>query len=212
MLAALVAAAGSTDGLPSLAVTGAKRSGLGNGLPSAATRKSESPGVAYYGAPATSCRAGRPTSSTATTVFHIVNNVAGLGLLALSSSMAGAQGKPAACELGRLRVTAAGWGGAAFAAGLATAIGLLSAVAYSHLGQSCAALEGSDFKLHGLWCQTVGARRAWVLDLLVAHICLRTCVMYSNFIGDTVTSFASAAGVSARLNRRWPLVVSFIQH
>ena len=124
---------------------------------------------------------------TASSVFNLVNNVAGAGLLTLSGGMPGAGGKAGV--------------GAGPAGIMGVGLCLLSAFMFSKIGKCCEALGVSDFR--GLWCATIGPNSAWVIDLCIAQMCLSSCIIYSGIIGDIFTSLGRAAGVAASLKHRW---------
>lgn len=126
-------------------------------------------------------------ATAASSIFNLVNNVAGAGLLTLSSGMAaGASGK-----------AGVGTGPAGLIGG---GLGLLSAFTFSKIGKCCEALGVPDFR--GLWCLTIGPKSAWMIDLCIAQMCLSACIIYSGIIGDTFTSLFSAAGVAEAFNQR----------
>uniref|UniRef100_A0A7S2W7H7 Amino acid transporter transmembrane domain-containing protein n=1 Tax=Rhizochromulina marina TaxID=1034831 RepID=A0A7S2W7H7_9STRA len=120
-------------------------------------------------------------ASPATSVFNLVNNVAGAGLLTLSAGMAGGVGSVPATAI-------------------ASVLGFLSWFTFTVLGGCCSALNVADFR--GLWCLTIGKDSAWVIDLSIFFMCFSACVIYSGIIRDILTSLAITVGIPSSLNFR----------
>ena len=113
-------------------------------------------------------------SSPATSIFNLVNNVAGAGLLTLSAGMAGGVGSGPAAIIG-------------------VALGAMSAYTFAAVGTCCEALNVKDFR--GLWCKTIGESSAFAIDAAISVMCLSACVIYSGIIADVVTSLVATAGL-----------------
>jgi amino acid permease len=113
-------------------------------------------------------------SSPATSIFNLVNNVAGAGLLTLSAGMAGGVGSGPAAIIG-------------------VALGAMSAYTFAAVGTCCEALKVKDFR--GLWCKTIGESSAFAIDAAISVMCLSACVIYSGIIADVVTSLVATAGL-----------------
>ena len=113
-------------------------------------------------------------------VFNLVNNVAGAGILTLSSGMIGT-----------------GWIPALLICAL---LGLLSAHCFAIVGQACELTKETSFK--GLWKTTIGQQSAWMVDAIIAVMCVACCIIYSGILGDVFTPLLAQAGVPSQFNGR----------
>ena len=114
-------------------------------------------------------------------IFNLVNNVAGAGILSLSAGQA----------------KGTGW---IPSIGISTALGLLSARTFVMVGEACDWLEEGDFK--GLWARTMGPSTTWVVDTLIAVLCVAVCIIYAGVLGDVFTPLLAQAGLPDRYNSR----------
>lgn len=129
-------------------------------------------------------------SSMASSVFNLVNNVAGAGLLALSAGQA----------------AGTGWVPSVL---IATALGLLSAHTFILIGEACEATGESDFK--GLWTKTLGGSTTWVVDAIISTLCLAVGVIYAGILGDVFTGlFGQYNLVPKQHNHRSTNIIAII--
>lgn len=117
---------------------------------------------------------GGGESTPATSIFNLVNNVAGAGILTLSAGMAGGVGSVPAATIGIV-------------------LGVISAYTFAAVGTSCEALQVKDFR--GLWCKTIGESSSFTIDAAISVMCLSACVIYSGIIADVVTSLVATANL-----------------
>ena len=54
----------------------------------------------------------------------------------------------------------------------------------------------------GLWAKTIGEKTTWIVDTLIAVLCLAVSIIYSGVIGDVFTPLLAQAGVPAKYNSR----------
>jgi len=120
-------------------------------------------------------------ASVSSSVFNLVNNVAGAGILTLSSGVASGTGLIPAIII---------------CAGLAA----LSGHCFAIIGEACEMTGESDFK--GLWKRTIGEKSAYLVDLMIAVMCLSCSVIYSGILGDVFTPLLKQAGVLDQWNGR----------
>lgn len=121
------------------------------------------------------------SSSILGSVFNLVNNVAGAGILTLSSGMASGTGFVTASIICAI-------------------LGLLSGHCFAIVGEACELTKQSDFK--GLWRTTIGSNTAWIVDAIIAVMCVACAIIYSGILGDVFTPLLSQAGVPAIYNGR----------
>jgi len=120
-------------------------------------------------------------ASISSSVFNLVNNVAGAGILTLSSGVASGTGLiPAIMICGILAA--------------------LSGHCFSIIGEACELTGEVDFK--GLWKRTIGERSAYLVDLMIAVMCLSCSVIYSGILGDVFTPLLKQAGFPDQWNVR----------
>lgn len=125
-------------------------------------------------------------STIASSVFTLVNNVAGAGILTLSAGMAPGGGS--------------GNTGYATAVIICAVLGLLSGHCFAIVGEACEMTDQADFK--GLWKTTIGEDSAWAVDAIIAVMCLACSIIYSGILGDVFTSLLARAGFPAQYNGR----------
>ena len=114
-------------------------------------------------------------------VFNLINNVAGAGILTLSAGMAGGTGWVPAIAICAL-------------------LGAISAHTFNTIGAACELTGEADFK--GLWSRTIGQDSTYMVDSIVAIMCLACAVIYSGILGDVFTPLLDSAGVPPRWNTR----------
>jgi amino acid permease len=117
----------------------------------------------------------------ASSVFNLVNNVAGAGILALAAGKAGGTG----------------WIPAIL---ICTILGALSAHSFIIIGEACELTGERDFK--GLWSRTIGVKTTYIVDSMIAIMCLAASVIYSGILGDVCTPLLARAGLAAKYNSR----------
>lgn len=120
-------------------------------------------------------------SSIAASVFNLVNNVAGAGILTLAAGKA----------LGT------GWIPSVL---ICTVLGAISCYTFSIVGFSCEITKQKDFK--GLWAVTLGEKSTYVVDLMISILCIACSVIYSGILGDVFTPLFDKAGLPAKYNIR----------
>ena len=119
--------------------------------------------------------------SSSASIFNLVNNMAGAGILTLSSGVARGTGSIPAIVI-------------------CSVLGFLSAHCVSMVGESCELTGESDFK--GLWGRTMGEKSTYVVDSMIAILCLSCAVVYSGILGDVFTPLLRQAGFPDHLNGR----------
>lgn len=113
--------------------------------------------------------------------MSIVNNVAGAGILTLSAGMA----------------PGTGW---IPAIAICAALGAASGHCFAIIGEACELTGEADFK--GLWKKTISKESAYLVDAMIAIMCLACSVIYSGILGDVFTPLLDQAGLPARFNGR----------
>eukprot|EP00980_Cylindrotheca_fusiformis_P004803 scaffold1028_cov135-Cylindrotheca_fusiformis.AAC.13 len=126
-------------------------------------------------------------ATTAASVFNLVNNVAGAGILTLSAAMASGTGLFPALAI------------CAF-------LGSISAHCFSLIGTACELTGEGDFK--GLWGRTIGENSTILVDATIALMCLSACVIYSGILGDVFTPLLAQAGLPEQFNGRTTNIVA----
>lgn len=117
----------------------------------------------------------------ASSIFNLVNNVAGAGILTLAA--------------GKAKGT--GWIPAIL---ICAVLGAISTHTFCIIGESCEITGEQDFK--GLWGRTIGEKSTYVVDSMIAIMCLAVSVIYSGILGDVFTPLLERAGLPASLNGR----------
>lgn len=120
-------------------------------------------------------------STILSSVFNLVNNVAGAGLLTLSAGMATGTGYLTAMIICAI-------------------LGLLSGHCFAIVGEACELTKQGDFK--GLWKTTIGSDSAWIVDAIIAVMCVACSIIYSGILGDVFTPLLAQAGFPAQYNGR----------
>jgi sodium-coupled neutral amino acid transporter 11 len=120
-------------------------------------------------------------STVMASVFNLVNNVAGAGILTLSAGMA----------------SGSGWIPAIL---ICVGLGALSAHSFSIIGDACEMTGQEDFK--GLWSKTIGESTTYLVDAMIAVMCIACCVIYSGILGDVFTPLLTIIGFPDRFNGR----------
>eukprot|EP00934_Nitzschia_sp_Nitz4_P003318 Nitzschia sp. Nitz4//scaffold157_size52427//19074//20727//NITZ4_006839-RA/size52427-augustus-gene-0.59-mRNA-1//-1//CDS//3329537452//3308//frame0 len=123
--------------------------------------------------------AGKATITAS--VFNLVNNVAGAGILTLSGGMA----------------SGTGWIPAMLTCAL---LGVLSGHSFAIIGEACEMTGEKDFK--GLWARTIGENSTFLVDAIIAFMCLACSVIYSGILGDVFTPLLAQAGFPDQWNGR----------
>eukprot|EP00536_Pseudo-nitzschia_multiseries_P001702 jgi/Psemu1/317678/estExt_fgenesh1_pm.C_220008 len=127
------------------------------------------------------------TASTSSSVFNLVNNVAGAGILTLSSGVA----------------VGIGWIPAIL---ICATLGALSAHCFSIIGEACELTGESNFK--GLWKKTIGENTSYMVDTMIAIMCISSAVIYSGILGDVFTPLLKQAGFPDKWNGRTSNIVA----
>eukprot|EP00531_Pseudo-nitzschia_arenysensis_P021035 CAMPEP_0116155076 /NCGR_PEP_ID=MMETSP0329-20121206/22119_1 /TAXON_ID=697910 /ORGANISM="Pseudo-nitzschia arenysensis, Strain B593" /LENGTH=487 /DNA_ID=CAMNT_0003652095 /DNA_START=130 /DNA_END=1590 /DNA_ORIENTATION=+ len=125
-------------------------------------------------------------SSLSSSVFNLVNNVAGAGILTLASGVA----------------SGTGWVPAIF---ICATLAVLSGHCFSIIGEACELTGESNFK--GLWKRTIGENSAYLVDSMIAIMCLSCSVIYSGILGDVFTPLLKQAGFPDQWNGRTSNIV-----
>lgn len=120
-------------------------------------------------------------SSMASSVFNLVNNVAGAGILTLAAGMA----------------KGTGWIPAILTC---VVLGVISCHTFCMIGESCEITGESDFK--GLWGRTIGEKSTFIVDSMIAIMCVAVSCIYSGILGDVFTPLLAKAGLPASVNTR----------
>ncbi|KAG7373056.1 transmembrane amino acid transporter [Nitzschia inconspicua] len=126
-------------------------------------------------------------STILSSVFNLVNNVAGAGILTLSAGMSPGTGYMTAMIICAL-------------------LGLLSGHCFAIVGEACELTEEPDFK--GMWKATIGNDSAWIVDAIIAVMCLACSIIYSGILGDVFTPLLAQAGFPAQYNRRTSNIIA----
>jgi len=114
-------------------------------------------------------------------IFNLVNNLAGAGILTLAN--------------GKAKGT--GWVPSVL---ITLVLGGMSAFTFSLIGKACEMTGENDFK--GLWSRAFGASTTWMIDSVIALLCTACAVIYSGILGDVFTPLLSLAGVPSKINSR----------
>ena len=120
-------------------------------------------------------------ASVPASIFNLVNNVAGAGILTLSAGMA----------------AGTGWIPAVLTC---IFLGIISSHTFSMIGRACEMTDEVDFK--GLWGRTIGTKTTYLVDGIISIMCLAAAVIYSGILGDVFTPLLTAAGVPDQFNGR----------
>lgn len=108
-------------------------------------------------------------ASFATSVFNLLNNLAGAGLLTLPSGKAG---------------SGTGWIPSIL---ICASMALASATTFILIGRACDMTGEKTFK--GLWSQAFGGKRAYILDSLIFVHCFLISTIYIGLLADIINSF-----------------------
>jgi len=130
------------------------------------------------------------TSSLSTSIFNLVNNVAGAGMLTLSSGMA--------------KGDSTGYIPAIL---ICMLFGTISGHTFNLIGKSCELTGANDFK--GLWSYNIGKSSTYVVDSIIALQCFASCVIYSGILGDLSTKLLAAYNIVPNKynNRSWNVLL-----
>jgi sodium-coupled neutral amino acid transporter 11 len=120
-------------------------------------------------------------ASIVSSVFNLVNNVAGAGILTLSSGMA----------------PGTGW---IPAMAICAVLGGISGHCFSIVGEACEMTGEPDFK--GLWKRTIGEKSAYIVDAIIAIMCVACAIIYSGILGDVFTPLLAQIGFPSQYNGR----------
>jgi len=120
-------------------------------------------------------------ASMSSSISNLINNVAGAGILTLSSGVASGTGWIPAITI-------------------CATLAALSGHCFSIIGEACELTGESDFK--GLWKRTIGERSAYLVDFMIAVMCLSCSIIYSGILGDVFTPLLKEAGFPDRWNGR----------
>ncbi len=125
-------------------------------------------------------------SSLSSSIFNLVNNVAGAGILTLSSGVASGTGWVPAITI-------------------CVVLAVLSGHCFSMIGEACELTGETNFK--GLWKRTIGKKSAYLVDSMIAIMCLSCSVIYSGILGDVFTPLLKQAGFPDKWNGRTSNIV-----
>ena len=107
-------------------------------------------------------------------IFNLVNNVAGAGLLTLSYGMS----------------KGTGWVSSIL---LCCVLGAISCHTFILIGDCCSMLNERDFK--GVWSRTISESTTYVVDVIIGLMCLAASIIYSGVLGDVSTEMLNAKGI-----------------
>jgi sodium-coupled neutral amino acid transporter 11 len=113
-------------------------------------------------------------ASIPASVFNLINNVAGAGILTLSAGMAGGTGWIPAISICAI-------------------LGAISAHTFYIIGAACELTGEENFK--GLWSRTIGTHSTYMVDSIVACMCLACAVIYLGILGDVFTPLLESANL-----------------
>jgi sodium-coupled neutral amino acid transporter 11 len=120
-------------------------------------------------------------ASISSSIFNLVNNVAGAGILTLSSGVASGTGSIPAIII-------------------CVALAALSGHCFSIIGEACELTGEANFK--GLWKRTIGENSTYLVDSMIAIMCLSCSVIYSGILGDVFTPLLKQVGFPDQWNGR----------
>jgi len=123
------------------------------------------------------------TSTMMSSIFNLVNNVAGAGILTLAGGMA--KGSSTGIVPGIL---------------INSVLGTISAYTFIRIGHVCQITGAQNFK--ELWAYALGESTTFIVDTMIALMCLAACVIYSGILGDVFTPLLSSIGMPDSLNSR----------
>mmetsp|Transcript_16099 Transcript_16099/g.24628 ORF Transcript_16099/g.24628 Transcript_16099/m.24628 type:complete len:515 (+) Transcript_16099:18-1562(+) len=125
------------------------------------------------------------TSSMATSIFNLANNVAGAGILTLAAGKA----------------TGTGWIPSII---ICFALALCSSHTFVLIGKACEMTGEHTFK--ELWDDAFGEKTAWIVDTLVFLQCFFVSIIYTGLLGDIFSALLKSAGVSSILAERTSVI------
>jgi len=108
-------------------------------------------------------------ASFATSVFNLLNNLAGAGLLTLPSGKAGSRTGYIPSIL------------------ICASMALASATTFTLIGHACDMTGERTFK--GLWSQAFGGKRAYILDCIIFVHCFLISTIYIGLLADIINSY-----------------------
>ncbi|KAL7526323.1 hypothetical protein ACHAXR_001426, partial [Thalassiosira sp. AJA248-18] len=117
------------------------------------------------------------TSSFATSVFNLANNVAGSGLLTLPAGKA------------------AGAGGWIPSVAICCTLAYASSYTFILIGHACEITGEQSFK--GLWATSFGPRTTFIVDACLFINCTLGCAIYVGLMGDIFSSLLNESGLSS---------------
>ena len=130
----------------------------------------------------------RGSSSVSSSVFNLVNNVAGAGILTLPAGMARGTGVVPSLLI-------------------CICLGVLSSHSFNLIGESCRLTGARDFKT--LWERSLSPSSSWIVDAVIATMCLACSVIYAGILGDVFSPFLSGlSGIPASLVGRGPCILA----
>lgn len=132
---------------------------------------------------------GPATAEVAPSVFNLVNNVAGAGLLTLSAAMS----------------KGTGWVPALL---ICATLGTISSHSFNLIGESCRLTGEMDFK--GLWTKTIGGSTTYVVDAIIALMCSAASIIYSGVLGDVSTELLAAVGIPSSRSKNILLITATV--
>lgn len=126
-------------------------------------------------------------ASMTASVFNLVNNVAGAGILALSAGMTGGTG----------------WIPSVL---LVIVLGILSSHSFKIIGEACEMTGEADFK--GLWSRTISSQSTYMVDGMICIMCFAAAIIYSGILGDVFTPLLDQAGMPSQYNTRTSNIIA----
>jgi len=120
-------------------------------------------------------------SSMVASIFNLVNNVAGAGILTLSSGVA----------------KGTGWVPALL---ICAGLGALSSHTFTLIGEACSLTDEVNFK--GLWSSTMGEETAYLVDAIVAVMCFACSIIYQGILGDVCFAYTKFDRLEGSFERK----------
>eukprot|EP00562_Extubocellulus_spinifer_P002481 CAMPEP_0178475586 /NCGR_PEP_ID=MMETSP0696-20121128/3193_1 /TAXON_ID=265572 /ORGANISM="Extubocellulus spinifer, Strain CCMP396" /LENGTH=542 /DNA_ID=CAMNT_0020102873 /DNA_START=109 /DNA_END=1737 /DNA_ORIENTATION=+ len=126
-------------------------------------------------------------ASMAASIFNLVNNVAGAGILTLAAGKAAGTGWIPSVAI----VCFLGWA---------------ASTTFRLIAKACELTGENDFK--GIWSKTLGSDTKYLVDLFILFQCFASTVVYSGILGDVWTPIFKSVGMPDSINRRKSNIVA----
>ncbi|CAM9219633.1 unnamed protein product [Choristocarpus tenellus] len=127
----------------------------------------------------------------AQSIFNLVKNVMGAGMLSLPSGVA-------AFSDSRNAVVPAG--------AIVAILGALSAYTFSLIGRSCAESKAESYEQS--WARSVGEKSSWLPAGACVATCFAGCLAYTLIIGDSFSALLQGAGAPAFISSRTNIILT----